>query len=368
MRIFVQFLRIVVGVLFIFSGLVKINDPSGLSYKMQEFFEVWGWHAWFDYSLLLSVSMNTLEVVLGLALLMGYMRKLVTSILLLLILFFTFLTSYVLFSGKIKACGCLGDCIPLTPIQTFGKDVVLTVFCFILWRYNKFIHPIIKGFPSHVIVSVSLVLCVLTQQFVLDRLPFYDCLPYKVGANIIEQMKMPEGATADVYSYVFTYKKGDKVLEFDENNIPDSIDDSYEFKGRTEKLIKKGNGLMPKIVDFTLKTKAGNDTTNGILQTNEKYVMLLVKQFPSHENTLEKRISDKILTKLEKRGTKLIIATADINHAPIFTNKNITLLSLDGTVIKTAARVNPTYFVMQGATILAKYSYADADEIFKHLN
>jgi len=41
-------------------------------------------------------------------------------------LFFTFLTSYVLFSGKIRACGCLAIASPLTLIQPFTKDVILT--------------------------------------------------------------------------------------------------------------------------------------------------------------------------------------------------------------------------------------------------
>ena len=41
MKLLVNTARIIVGVLFIFSGLVKANDPLGLSYKMQEFFEVW---------------------------------------------------------------------------------------------------------------------------------------------------------------------------------------------------------------------------------------------------------------------------------------------------------------------------------------
>ena len=51
MKHLVLLLRIIVGVLFIFSGLVKANDPLGLSYKMQEFFEVWGWHGLNQWSL-----------------------------------------------------------------------------------------------------------------------------------------------------------------------------------------------------------------------------------------------------------------------------------------------------------------------------
>ena len=109
MRIILQFSRILVGVLFIFSGLVKANDPLGLSYKMQEFFEVWGWHAFNDYTLILSVLMITFEIIAGAALLLGWQFSLFSWLLLALTLFFTFLTGYAVLSGKIRACGCFGD-------------------------------------------------------------------------------------------------------------------------------------------------------------------------------------------------------------------------------------------------------------------
>src|SRR6266498_111114 len=114
--------RIIVGVLFIFSGLVKANDPLGLSYKMQEFFEVWGLSSLNDYTLALSLVMNIFEVLAGVAVIIGWRMKLFSWLLLLLIIFFTFLTGYAALSGKIKTCGCFGDCIPLTPTTSFIKD------------------------------------------------------------------------------------------------------------------------------------------------------------------------------------------------------------------------------------------------------
>ena len=129
MKLAVNIARVLVGVLFIFSGLVKAIDPLGLAYKMQEFFEAWhdggylpGLMNWLNgHALLFSVIMISLEVILGVALLLGMWKKLTAWLLLLLMLFFTFLTSYVVFSGKIATCGCFGDCILLTPMQTFTK-------------------------------------------------------------------------------------------------------------------------------------------------------------------------------------------------------------------------------------------------------
>ena len=138
MRILLNITRIIVGVLFIFSGLMKANDPLGLSYKMQEFFEVWGWSFLDNYTLAFSVAMIAFEIIAGVAVLVGWQMKLFSWLLLLLIVFFTFLTGYALFSGKIRECGCFGDCIPLTADQSFMKDLILLVLIgFIFWQRNN---------------------------------------------------------------------------------------------------------------------------------------------------------------------------------------------------------------------------------------
>jgi uncharacterized membrane protein YphA (DoxX/SURF4 family) len=135
LQITLTVIRIFVGVLFIFSGLIKANDPWGLAYKMGEFFEIWATKEnflpalmhWMDgYKLLFSVLMITFEIIAGVALIIGYRFKLFAYLILLLTVFFTFLTAYALFSGHIKECGCFGDCIKLQANESFMKDLILT--------------------------------------------------------------------------------------------------------------------------------------------------------------------------------------------------------------------------------------------------
>ncbi|HET9431373.1 MAG TPA: MauE/DoxX family redox-associated membrane protein, partial [Chitinophagaceae bacterium] len=125
MKISVTITRLIVGLLFIFSGLIKANDPLGLSYKMQEFFELWGMAPFNNWTLTLSVLVIAFEIIAGVALLLGWQMKLFSWLLLLLILFFTFLTGYAYLSGKFKNCGCFGDCIPITAKTSFIKDLIL---------------------------------------------------------------------------------------------------------------------------------------------------------------------------------------------------------------------------------------------------
>src|ERR1044072_8392111 len=138
-------IRWIVGLLFIFSVLVKANDPLGLSYKMQEFFEAWNWYFLNDYTLALSLVMNVFEVLAGVAVIIGWRMKLFSWLLFLLIIFFSFLTGYALFSGKIKTCGCFGDCLPLTPAQSFTKDLILLGLILILFLNRSKIFSSVKA-------------------------------------------------------------------------------------------------------------------------------------------------------------------------------------------------------------------------------
>ena len=251
MKVFVTIARIFTGLLFIFSGLVKAIDPKGLAFKMQEFFEAWsaggfmpGLMKTFDsYALAFSVIMITLEVIVGVALLIGWKKKITITILLLLMVFFTFLTSYVLFTGKIRACGCFGDCIPLTPIQTFTKDIVLLLLAIFLLFNTRYISPIAKPFFSFLYMFIATFLVLFLQWYVLRNLPLADCLPYKKGNNIVELRKMPANAVPDKYDFLFIYKKDGIQKEFKADATPDS---TWEFVDRKQTLIQKTNNYKTK--------------------------------------------------------------------------------------------------------------------------
>lgn len=337
-----------VGLLFIFSGLVKANDPLGLSYKMQEFFEVWGWHAFNDYTLVLSLVMNVFEVVAGVAVIVGWSLRSITWILLLLIIFFTFLTGYALFSGKIKTCGCFGDCLPLTPAMSFGKDLLLLVLILLLLFTNDKVSSMYSEGSGITIVILSLFLTAGLQWYVLKYLPLVDCLPYKKGNDIAEQMKTPAGAIPDSFAIVFKYKKDGKELSFDQTAFPADFDSTYEYIDREDKLIRKGNGLVAKIMDFSLQTIAGVDTTAAVFANTDPYVLVFAKDMSTAEKWSTE--FEQLKEKWAAKNTKVAIVTAEADKAAgLF--PNTTILRCDATVIKTAARVNPTYFLMQGARV-----------------
>jgi len=376
MKVVVNTARFIVGTLFIFSGLVKAIDPLGLAYKMQEFFEVWADAGYFknlmqwlhQYAVGFSVFMITLEVALGLALLLGWQKKLTTCLLLLLTLFFTFLTSYVLFSGKIRACGCFGDCIPLTPIQTFTKDIILTVLILLILAGQKHIRPLFKNPVSSIIMLLATAAVLYLQFYVQRHLPVKDCLPYKAGNDILELRKTPKDATYDKFYYSYFYKKGTEQKEFGMDKLPDS---TWEFvKEAGKKLLEKGNGKTALINDFSLTTQSGNDTTEALLATAGEYYLLFAKDVNAKYDPAKDWMEDVyFLLKANSLGKKVFVITSEKDKAierytVAVDGKKIEapILTCDYTAIKTAARSNPTLYKMNGPVVQQKWGRADIDK------
>jgi uncharacterized membrane protein YphA (DoxX/SURF4 family) len=352
MQAFLKTLRWSVALLFIFSGLIKANDPLGLSYKMQEFFEVWGIAFLDDYSLVFAIIMNTLEIVAGVALLIKFPYKQTLWLLLGLIVFFTFLTGYALFSGKIKTCGCFGDCIPLTPKVSFIKDLVLLIAIVILLFNHKKVKSNLHKALGIFLLTLSTGIVGYGQYYVLQHLPFIDCLPYKRGNDIKEQMKTPEGAVPDSVSIQMSFLKNGKIVQFDINQFPTDFDSTYVYQDRKEVLIQKGNGKVAKIVDFSLFTINNVDTTEALFNSTTPYVLL-------YSGKIDTSIPWKaLITKIKEKNQQVFLVTADKTTASQL-NLEIPVLIGDMTMIKTVARVWPTVTIMNGSSIMEKQSYID---------
>lgn len=360
MKYFLWLLRIIVGLLFIFSGLVKANDPLGLSYKMNEFFEVWG-TAWaMKYSLALSVTMIAFEIIAGVAVLLGYAYRVFSFLLLLLITFFTFLTAYVLFSGKIKECGCFGDCIKITNEETFWKDIALLVMILLLVIFRKRVQPVFSGYPSIALLILTAFFSFGIQWWVLEHLPFYDCLPYKVGVDVNVDRKIPPGAIPDKYESVMIYQKDGVKKEFTTENYPWQ-DTTWVFVDRIDKLVSKGNAEA-KIKDFVVTDEAGNEQTDGILMTPGYTFLLFIKDPVTARTDNMDRLRELIDYCNANNIAFYVVCSADAETSAKYNKEwklNAPFLVLDVTTSKTALRTNPGLMLLEQGVIRGKWSFRD---------
>lgn len=384
MRAAVNIARIVVGILFIISGLVKANDPLGLSYKMQEFFDVWTSdlmtshfvlkNALIEFltfsnahSLALSIGMIVLEIMAGVALLIGWQRRFITSLLLVLIIFFTFLTGYAYASGKFKNCGCFGDCLPITPLTSFVKDLVLWGFILFLFFARNYIQPISSRQTQRLTLSVCLVLSIGVQWYVLHYLPFADCLPYKKRANVAESMKPPPHAVPDSFAIQFIYERNGKKFDFSPESLPADLA-SYKFVERKDKLIRKGNA-EPAIKGFVLSGVTDVDSTNYVLSQPNA-----VLYFYENDNGMPDNIKENLVAIYKTASAKNIpvyVITTSLNSLQQdFQTANaphLQFFKIDFTAFRTAARTNPCIYFIQNGTIIDKQSRYRTNTILEEI-
>lgn len=370
LNVFIQLLRIAVGVLFIFSGVVKANDPMGLANKMTEFFEpaVWNMPYMVPYVKTMSILMIGFEIIAGVALLLGFAFRVFSILLLLLNIFFTFLTAYVYYwdvikhSAKVRECGCFGDCIKITNSETFWKDVALLVASIILvicWRYVK---PLLPKYPNTAVFVLSVFFAFGIQWWVLEHLPVYDCMPYKIGNNIWEKKQRPSWGRDAVISSMFTYKntKTNEVKEFDANNLPWE-DTAWVYVDRKDKVIQEAIG-EPEIKDFVLTSYDGADNTEAILKDPGYNYLLFVKS--TSKARTDKMETLKALTEeAAKKGIPFYILSSDTKENTIAWKDKHGLKGelylLDGTANKTALRTDPGLILIKAGNIVGKWSFRD---------
>ncbi|MFN4147527.1 MAG: BT_3928 family protein [Runella sp.] len=362
MKIIAHIVRIIVGVIFIFSGLVKLNDPTGTQIKLEEYFEVFAtdfafmhdfWIALIPYALYFSILMCAAEVVLGVALLVSWRLKLINWILLGLIVFFTFLTFYSAYYNKVTDCGCFGDFVKLKPWTSFGKDVVLLVLIlFLIWQSSLF-----KSLRTGWLVGLSAIFSLGLAIYAIRYLPPFDFLPYKVGNNIPQLMQPSEPLR---YKYIM--EKDGKTQAFEK--FP--TDTTYKYKD----MVLVNEYAKPKITDY----KVWNDEGDFTQQTFEGQKLIIIIKNGDELNTASLAGIRKLIMDLKETSVVPLILTS-LSQDQIEQIRSAHLLEVpyyyaDGTVLKTIVRSNPGIWLLQNGTVKGKWHYnttPTAEEVLKRV-
>lgn len=345
-----EFSRYAVGGLFIFSGLIKVNDPVGTAIKLEEYFEVFAYDIapffeWFvPAALFLSVFLSVLEVVLGVALIIGYRMKITAWVLLGVIVFFTFLTFYSAYFNKVTDCGCFGDAIKLTPWQSFYKDIILLVLIgIIFWKkdeYKSFFSPMFREIK----VGGTAIVFIAIAIYAIMHLPFIDFRAYKVGGHIPSLMEASEPLRTE-----YTVEKDGKRYTFE--TYP--TEPGYTFiKSRP-----LNPWAEPKITDLSVWNDDG-DFTDDLLTGNKLIIVI-------HDVT---KASDKKMDRLRNLTFRndsfetWILTSSGAESFEAFRHKHqlgAPYFFADATVLKTIVRSNPGVWLIQNGIVVGKWHYND---------
>lgn len=359
MRILTHFSRFFVGLLFIFSGVIKLNDPVGTQIKLEEYFEVFAeaFTPYFEhlvpYALYFSVILCVAEVVLGLALLLFYRMQLTLWLLLLLIIFFTFLTLYSAFFNKVTDCGCFGDFIKLTPWGSFTKDIVLLIpIVFLFLRRDKLESPFNDSF-NLILVGLGTAGSIYFAMHCINHLPVWDFRPYHIGAHIPSKMK-----TSEQLKYRYQMEKDGKKEWFDEY----PMDTTYTYV----QMETVNPEAMPKITDYSVWNDEGQFTDSTFVGTRLIFVAMNTQKsylpaFSKISNLIHSvneasslKISPMILTSSERSEIELIRHNYQL-ACPVY--------YADATVLKTIIRSNPGVWMLKDGTVIGKWHYNDVPNI-----
>ena len=351
---------LLLGALFIFSGLIKLNDPVGTALKLEEYFEVFAvdfgsFFLYFkDIARLLSIILSSLEVILGVALLLRWYLRPTLWILLVLLVFFTFLTFYSAAFNKVTDCGCFGDFIKLTPWTSFTKDLFLLVLWAVVFFNQRFLrHAFVQGTPGIMTMTFTSAISIGIGVRALGHLPYFDFLPYKVGNDIGKLMK-----PSAPLRYKYVMEKNGKTEDF--TAYPDST-----WTYRSMVALNPQDG--PKITDFRVWNDAG-DYTPELLRGNKLVLIIqnVDKADRDRYELINKLLSD---AKTSRRTiTPLIITSSSPAEFDVFrhnANFAVPFYYADATVLKSVIRSNPGFVLLKDGVVRGKYHYHDIPSIGK---
>ena len=362
MKVLVGVSRIFVGVLFIISGLIKLNDPVGFSFKLGDYFapEVLNLPFLEPYALVIAVLVVILEVLLGVMLIVGYAKKFTLWSLLLMIVFFTFLTFYSAYFNKVTDCGCFGDALKLTPWESFSKDVVLLVLILVLYKGSGYIQPFFSKGVRSITVFISLILCLWLGLHVLEHLPVIDFRAYKVGTNITKGMQTPADAPRAVYQYNWSFDvNGQQKTVINRGEDP-KIDGT--LLGVETSVLQKG--YEPPIHDFSIE-RDGTDYTTQMLE-EEHLLVVIAYNLNVAQNDGFIAIKEATDTALEKGYTVIGISASSTPETEKLAAKydlDFKFYFCDMTALKTIIRSNPSIMSLEKGTILQKLHFNDVDQL-----
>ena len=354
MRKFIdQFSRFFVGGLFIFSGLIKLNDPIGTQIKMEEYFEVFAidfgsfFHYFIPWALEIGMVMIVLELALGIAILVYYRMHQTTWILLGLMVFFTFLTFYSAYFNKVTDCGCFGDAIKLTPWESFTKDIVLMVFIAHLFWYRKRFVPTLRTREGHALVGAVVLVCIYLGIYAIQHLPFIDFRAYRIG-NTIPQQMIP--AESPIIEYTFE-KGGEKITA-----TKFLTEEGYKYV--SSRVLNEAES-KPKITDYLVTSPDGEDMTAYTFEGPKLLIIMYDVKKTSAENIVAIK---KLTNDLDGKVESFVLTSSLAEQMEAFRHEHqlaIPYYYADATVLKTIIRSNPGIALWKDGKVLGNWHHND---------
>ena len=352
--------RFVLAIVFIFSGFVKAIDPLGTQYKIQDYFDAFGWAGIFPDNIpfLASVLLGMLEFCLGVYLFFGIRRIIAPRTVVAVMAVMTPLTFWLALDNPVSDCGCFGDAVVLTNWETFGKNVVLLVMSLVVLKWRKRIFPLATTRFDWLIALYGFLYIFCMTIYCYRHLPVFDFRPYYVGADIRQGMEIPEGKEPTEFETRFVLQKDGVEKEFTLENYPDS---TWTFVD--SRTVVKKKGYEPPIHDFSMiRYEDGEDITEQVL-ADERYTFLLVAHQLEQASDSRIDLINELYDYCLEYGYAFYCLTSssdeDILKWQEDTGAEYPFCLMDNITLKTMVRSNPGLILLKKGVVIHKWNVVD---------
>ena len=438
----IKICRLLVGSLFIVSGLIKANDALGFMYKLEEYFEPGALNlpGLTEWALPLAVFICVGEILLGVAMVIGALPRLTATLTGVIMAFFTWLTWYTAncdpFGTKmitdslgaliqidnqcVLACGCFGNAIPLTPYESFIKDVVLSVLTapillgaytnrivlndrrtgmfmisaslVLIYLFGEFMlewnflvlfaaisYALAEGLKTRIksehkewIMAAGVtVVCVAFQVHTLNHLPLKDYRAYAEGENIIENRKSAEelGLQGPVFATEYTFRNvttgaDTLVLSSDWLKIYNetwfkSVYETVSFDGRE---VKVSDGYEPRILDFQILDSFGDDRADEFLNYDGNVLLFVSKDLENADTSKQQDMNSLADAARDAGWMNVGLTNAPSEENLAFQEAHgVTygMFTCDQTELKIVIRSNPGIVWLKDGVVQQKWAWRD---------
>ena len=366
MRLVKNLCRIIVGIVFIYSGFVKGIDPLGSDYKFTDYFNAFGMGWMNATTLFFSFALSLVEFLIGIALLFNLWVSRMAWGSLLFMAFFTPLTLVLALTNTVSDCGCFGDAMILTNWQTFWKNIILLLLAIMIFMYRKEYKsslPLVGQFSFLALAGAGM-LCL--SVYCYRHLPVLDFRPYAVGKNITEGMRLPEGAEPDQYEVTLKYKNKQtgEVQSFTEENYPWQDTLNWEYESSSERLVKKG--YITPIHDLVIEHPTLGNITEEILEDDNHTILAVAYNLTQSDVQYQPAIN-RLAEYAQEKGIRFYGLTSS-SERDIETYKKryhvpYEFCTADEIQLKTMIRSNPGVIILREGTILDKWAGKDVPDV-----
>ncbi|MEJ2595013.1 MAG: DoxX family protein [bacterium] len=357
-------IRVVLGLVFIFSSVMKGIDPMGTAYRVEDYLGAYNMYWLDDYNLFISFFVIGIEFLIGVALLFKLKPRLASLGVFLIMIFFTVITYIDAKENLVPDCGCFGDAITITPWQTFYKNIILIILAAIVFFARRSLYARMKGWLQWVLLIFFALAYGWFMSYNFNHLPIIDFRDWKEGNDM-----KSVGDDKSVTYLIYRNKETGEEKEYISPDYPwrDSVWMSrWEFVDQRTEVIEALRKHNLIIEDFK-----GNNYTKAIIE-NSSYTFLLITPDIEKANGKAMITANELMESTANHDVNFVMITASVpetlaKYREVY-KLTYAIFLADGTELKAMIRSNPGLILMKDGVVIEKWHYNDFPSSWREAN